>query len=425
MDEIRIVRIPSSDWRRLKELWSGDPAPFRHVFSETSFNRNWTVSLIQAGSNVVGAAIVRRRGRPGSVQVGLEFREPLLFGRQVPWERLRGELPASLRVNADRPDGNPFPPKTGAELERILAIECPESESALATLRSRLGSTESLTARDRAVREQRDAVSLSLEIAGLDSREQLGQAHTVDSSVPFLMGLNRSRVSEAATIRHDSTAFDGWLQEKSETFDVAHFQDGKDPARRVTVLYADKENLEQQLGTDLIYFRHHRPGFILIQYKRMTTSKDCPKELTYYPNAYLAKEIARFRQLPPVQPAVTVADWRLCEDAFFVKLVREDLEKPDANRLVRGMYLPISLVDLLIAEGEAGTRAKGWSAETLSEYLSNDEFLLLAKQGFIGSRGATTEQIQEVVTEALGASRAVVLAVDQTDPTAARRLQHG
>ena len=72
------------------------------------------------------------------------------------------------------------------------------------------------------------------------------EPESTDSSVPFLTGLNRRRVSEAATIRHDATVFDGWLQRESETFDVAHFQDGQDPARQVTVFYADKEPLEKQ-----------------------------------------------------------------------------------------------------------------------------------------------------------------------------------
>ena len=36
----------------------------------------------------------------------------------------------------------------------------------------------------------------------------------------------------------------------------------------MSIFYADKEQLERQTGTDLIYYRHHRAGFILVQYKR-------------------------------------------------------------------------------------------------------------------------------------------------------------
>ena len=85
--------------------------------------------------------------------------------------------------------------------------------------------------------------------------------------MPFLSGLGRRRVSEAATIRHDATAFDEWLPEQATHFDMATFRDPEDPARKVTVFYADKEALERQTGTDLVYYRHHRPGFILVQYK--------------------------------------------------------------------------------------------------------------------------------------------------------------
>lgn len=225
-------------------------------------------------------------------------------------------------------------------------------------------------------------------------------------------------------IRHDSTAFDGWLADQADQFDAETFRDPRDSARKMTVLYADKEALERQTGTDLLYYRHHRPGFILVQYKRMRS--DRPRSApAYYPDAQLQTEIDRYRSLPVSDAASSVEEWRLTEDAYFVKLVRDDVSKRAENRLVLGMYLPLGLVDLLLREGQEGRRPRGWSMESIDTYLSNTEFLHLAKQGYMGTRGVTSEHLKELIGGSLDDGRGVVVAVDQTDPESAARIRHG
>lgn len=133
----------------------------------------------------------------------------------------------------------------------------------------------------------------------------------------------------------------------------------------------------------------------------------------------------RVRALPQAEAETTVAEWRLSDDPFFVKLVRDDLAKPAENKLVRGMYLPLRLVDLLLRDADAGLAPRGWSPESVSSYLSNGEFLLLAKQGFVGTRGSTTEHLKQVILDSFEAGRGVVLTVDETNPAEAMRLRHG
>jgi hypothetical protein len=80
---------------------------------------------------------------------------------------------------------------------------------------------------------------------------------------------------------------------------------------------------------------------------------------------------------------------------------------------------------LLITEGESGTRPKGLAIDTTTEYLSNEEFLLLAKQGFIGTRRETTTHVRDVIARSLNAGNGVVAIIDESDPTLAKRLRHG
>lgn len=62
--------------------------------------------------------------------------------------------------------------------------------------------------------------------------------------------------------------------------------------------------------------------------------------------------------------------------------------------------------------------------DSLTTYLSNEEFLQLAKQGYIGTRGATTEHLKGMIQGSFDDGRGVVLAVVEADPRGAR-LRHG
>jgi len=357
----------------------------------------------------------------------LDFLVAEAFSTPVPWSSLVAQVPDRYLPHLDREDGAAFPTRTSAELAAALSRLAPGADAILDRLREQLPGLVAHGMRTSTLREQRDAVALGLEIAGLNSHDLLGEPHRDPGSgdVPFLSGWIRRRVGEAATIRHDATSFDQWLPQRSDHFDMATFRDPRDPARRVTVFYADKEALERQTGTDLLYYRHHRPGFILVQYKRMRADDGLGSTATYYPDQQLRTELARYRALPVAAAATAADDWRLSKDAFFVKLVRDDLRKPSENKLVQGMYLPIGLVDLLLSDAQAGLRPKGWSADSLMTYLSNQEFLLLAKQGYVGTRGATTTHIESLILEAFEAGRGIVLTVDETDPAHALRLRHG
>ncbi|MFT4263705.1 MAG: hypothetical protein QM572_10015 [Nocardioides sp.] len=423
-DDLRLIRLPKTTWEDLVQQIDAPPF-YRHVVGSTRFTSTWRVALVLVEDQIAGATVVRKFGTPGRGQDGLEFRtaERLM---PLAWHAAVDAVPESLRRHLERKQGEPLSPKAGQALERALRTHSTEAGPILDRLRA-LATPSQHSGSQVVVREQRDAVALALELGGMDSRELLGDGDeaAISGDVPFLTGLTRIKASEAANIRYDATVFDGWLEAEADHFDVHTFRDPSQPGRQVTIFYADKEDLERQTGTDLLYYRHHRPGFILVQYKRLRRPDRGDGAPTYFPDDQLTTELARYRALPRPGPPKTVDDWRLTEDAFLVKLVRDDLAKPPANTLTWGMYLPISLVELLLTDAATGRRPKGWSAEALDTYLSNTEFLQLAKQGYIGTRGATTEHLTALIRGSFEAQRGIIVAVDQTDPTATVRLHHG
>jgi hypothetical protein len=427
---IRFLRLPPEAWKRLIDD-NHAPGRFRYVVGSTSYTQTWRVAIVCCEETLMGAAIVRRFGRPGSGQDGLEFLTAEQFSTTCELSEIEGQIPSALQKYLRRPDGKPLPDKTEQEFEASLKSLVPEAATVLERIRERLPVPTADGERASLIREQGDAVSLGLEISGLDSRDALhaftDNANQLDRvDVPFLKAWNQRHFSEASAIRHDFKSFDRWLRKRASTFDLATFVDPGDPERKVTVIYADKEPLERQTGTDLLYYCHHRPGFIFVQYKRMRSQEGRGAQAAYYPDDQLNAEIRRYRNLPKSREATSVDEWRITSEAFFVKLVGGDLSKPSENRLVRGMYLPLDLIDLLLKESRNGDRPKGWSSESVTTYLSNDEFLRLAKQGYIGTRGTATDDIAKTLVQgSIESGRGVIVARNETDPKQAIRLRHG
>lgn len=425
VDPLRYVELPDAKWQDLLRESNGS-SNYRYVVGSTRFTRTWHVALVRStGGWIVGAAVVKKFGTPGRGQDGLEFKVAEAFSAALAWSDIVDNVRPDLRTHLDRGDGHELPDQTSRSLEDALRRLVPDSADVLRRLAA-IARPDLIPGEvGTLIREQQDVVALGLEIGGMDSKVHL-EGSSIDATVPFLRGLRRRSVTEATSLRDDWSSFETWLRGESAT-DMMTFVDPDDPARRMTVFYADKEALEVQTGSDLIYYNHHRHGFILVQYKRMRRpdSSQSSTRATYFPNTQLTEDINRFRATHQSSVPSTADEWRLTDDAFFVKLVSDEVTKPTENRLVRGLYLPLDLVELLLRDADAGLRARGWSQENLPAYLSNDEFIAMAKQGYIQTRCNATEAIQQIISRAFEADRNVTLAFDETDPTLAKRVRHG
>lgn len=202
------------------------------------------------------------------------------------------------------------------------------------------------------------------------------------------------------------------------------YTDPTDSARKVTILYADKEALERLTGTDLIYYREDNPCFVLVQYKRMKreSSND-----VYRPDAQLTEEISRMKALGLEQGEFTTLDeWRISTEPFYIKLVDPDVSRPEGNRLSRGIYFPVSMFELLTSDdrskGPGGAVAIG--RHNAARYFSNGEFLTMMKQAWIGTSGNATSQLSSLIQGALDNGKGVVIVVDKTDTARARPIRH-
>ena len=274
-----------------------------------------------------------------------------------------------------------------------------------------LGGTNKL---DR-LAEQRDAVGMVLDLAGLDRSAMLktvDAGKSEDADVFFDL-LTNHPYQERSLIEHDEY----WLKQLlSDTKREMQFQDSESGAK-VKVRITDKEPLETALGVDLLIYQSLYNSLIFIQYKAM--EKDGQDGWFYRPDGQLDLQInamtnARKAMRKRVTNASTLEGMRLNDEPFYFKLCER--RKPDASEasLVQGMSMNAIHLEEFIAMPQAKDGPKGGvriGYKNCYRYFNNTEFVTLAKGGWIGTAATGSEFMKEVVTASFERKHAVVYAL--------------
>lgn len=418
-----VVRFGEGQWERLVSRmdeygrdWVTVNLPSLNHGKEPYSPQVERIVLIAVEDHMLGMALARSLGNSGDLDVKVRLKHISCFsptGIDAVIDLMdnvsRHHAMAALR------GGGILPPKASAEVFnslRVLNAETGEILDSLLELQSRGANYTELGI---AQAEQKDAVVLGLTIAGIDAAPLLSDVELSASDLPFLSQVTNGTASEAAIIRHDAGVFEDWLEIDGQIYDVAHFVDRKDARRKVSIIYADKEELERVTGTDLIYYRAHYPGYVLVQYKRMRKNTTTSK-WSYRPDEQLGIELTRMKNIMPAEvTSQEVADWRLNSEPFYIKLCEDDMKRKTQSGLAKGMYFPLSLFERVLVSkeilGPKGGKNIGW--ETAGRWLSNTRFIDFLKDGFIGSAASATDEISKIINNALERDRGVVVVRDE------------
>lgn len=428
-DRTVVVHFNDEDWRQL--VWKADEYGKNHFtinLRAPNFTRQvQRIAVIVVSGNVVALSLGRSIGPSGDLDTGVRFAnlhdlQPAALTAIIDKMKLKSHSSVLVALTG----GGVLPPVTSQKFFDALSDLSPDSSGVLAELRAlQRQRSGTMTEHRRLLEEQRDAVALSLEVVGIDSRRALQSWEYPSDDAPFLSGLNLGGTSEASLIRHDATRFEDWLRVEGQIYDVVEFVDPDDSSRKMTVAYADKEPLERVTGTDLIYYRHQNPGYVLVQYKRMRrrSGEGQPLEWLYRPDAQLTEEIRRMRQILVSGTSQGVAQWRLSQEPFYMKLCEDDMERTEGGKLTKGMYFPLGLFEKILESpqilGPKGGKNIGW--HNAQRWFSNTAFIELLRDGWIGSVGDVTVQVTALVQSALEGDRGVILARDDSQATETRR----
>ena len=235
----------------------------------------------------------------------------------------------------------------------------------------------------------------------------------------FLDGLPSVRLREDPMVVHDLQNLPGFEVIKTYPYGAAVFE-SEATSERLTVILANRLPLEEQTGTDLIYFNETYQSFVMVQYKAMEREdrRDGPAEAVYrLPDAQLKEEIDRMDvvlgALKACAPSTDIGGYRLIENPFFLKLCSRLVFNPDDVGLVPGMYLPLDYWKLL--EKDPGIRGpKGGlriTYENAKRHFDNTSFTTVVSKAWVGTTPSQSQVLQDVIRVTLEMGKAVAIAI--------------
>lgn len=259
--------------------------------------------------------------------------------------------------------------------------------------------------------EQRDGIGLICDIAGLDRANILGSAALPSTEPPqsYVASLPGSNVpfDERQIIEHDMALFGNWTPKHPEYKGARVYSDG---TTKVTLLCVDRSPIETTTGVDLIYHFDTFDSFVMVQYKRMSDGIYRPEARCHEQVNCMAQTHGRL--VSESQP-VSEKDFRLSSNPFYFKICEGAIPIEHNESLVEGMYFPIGQWQLILTDPSSRGPRDGVaiSRKIAPRWLSNTEFIDIAKKGWIGTtQAAGRKWVRELVQQSLGGARSLILA---------------
>lgn len=267
--------------------------------------------------------------------------------------------------------------------------------------------------------QQKEALLTALSIARLSRDPVREWAPSDGTPVSFLDDLPSARLREDPMVVNDLQNLPGFDVIKTYTYGAAVFE-SDETSERLTIILANRLPLEEQTGTDLIYFNETYQSFVMVQYKAMEREDDengGVHAVFRLPNAQLKEEINRMDVVLGALKACAInADiggFRLTENPFFLKLCPRLVFNPDDVKLVPGMYLPLDYWKLL--ENDPGIKGpKGGSRityENAKRYFDNTSFVTVVSKAWVGTTPSQSQMLQDVIRATLKTGKAVAVAI--------------
>jgi hypothetical protein len=322
--------------------------------------------------------------------------------------------------------GGLLSPRLFRELVEAVSAVAPDSVAILARFSvARQERIDKLPDKTRAaLAEQKEVVATALTISGID-RSELAEWDVPEKleSSSFLDGLPQVRLREDPMVTHDLINFPGLNFIRSQPHQSVVFANSE---TTLTVILANRQPLEEVLGTDLIYYNETFKSFVMVQYKAMEEGLD-NEHVFRLPSAQLDLEINRMNkvllELVKCAPNTDADGHRLNANPFFLKLCPRLQFNPDAEGLVRGMYFPLDywclLVDHPDTMGPKGGKLVSYGNSR--RYFDNTSFLAIVSQAWVGTTPAQSNVLEVLIREILSSGRAVALAIGSGSTGTTRR----
>lgn len=398
--------------------------------------RQWEVCGLMFKPGVITHwALARRGDKVVTGKVRVEFVEVVETAIRLDQIQAGLENPGQVKVISSRSgSGGAIGVPTWVAVKEVIGRIDPASLAALERLEKlKVQSREHIQRPGSSVVAlERDALGIALDT--FDSTGKLRPrtlkgwvAPEGNQLTSFLDGLRGVRTIEDQIIAHDAATFPGAAATRFTAIGAV-FLVGN---RSLEVFNFNRTRVEHATGADLLYFSQRHNAWTLVQYKSMERNEGArDKEAIYRPDETFDKEIGQmngFREQTPDTWAPTegITGYRLSGDGFYFKFCSRIQLEVLSEALMPGMYLPreylIALLEDPDARGERGGRLV--SFKNTGRHITNSLFSDLLRDGWIGTRGVSSEKVAEIVRKAVESGRSVTLARSRPEGDAPNPMQ--
>lgn len=183
---------------------------------------------------------------------------------------------------------------------------------------------------------------------------------------------------------------------------------------------ANRQPLEEQTGTDLIYYNERFKAFIMVQYKAMEADVELGA-IFRFPEAKLTEELTRMdeflKELSKASSASTTDDFRLNTNPFFLKFCPRIQFEPENTGLTKGMYIPHAYWRLLEKDnrlkGPRGGRRLAYA--NVGRYFDNTSFVTMVKNAWVGTTIPQSSLLEDWMRDVITSGRSITFAVKSDD----------
>lgn len=305
-----------------------------------------------------------------------------------------------------------------SEIEHILSLQKPLSFKQWETPRGMI------------LNDERDALGLSLDIAGIERKSILSKIDDkkIETAECIINAIDSIENHEIDMLHLDVQIFASLLNETSPHY--AKFSDDRNNSVRVMI--TDKTKIETVTGVDLIIVDLKHNNYLMLQYKRMdkidsdgwkyniTASSNIHKQLSD-----MEKYKSLVEQHTSAGDDLDVWDYRLNENPFYFKFCEGTTRGSTKDTLTPGITIAYDyLYRHFGLPLNAASKINGPIGYfNCKKYLSNTEFVMLMKEGWIGGNSRYSDSIMKLLAYNKSKGRRALVAIIETpkeEPKSAR-----
>lgn len=377
------------------------------------------LSLFSADPGIDGVALMERtQVNAATAAWKLRIHAPVMFEKSISIKELSKPLRStklwSTPINLIRLSGEQW----NNLLDRLKYLRPTQAYQLAAMEAARTTDRRIFPTNNRNTRlmEERDAVGLTVDIAGMDRRGILKglDVSKLKEATSVLDLLDFEPFHEQDVIRHDQKIFGGLLRPR-----MKHALLKNSTGAEVRVHVYDKKTLETIVGIDLLIYQELFDAFILVQYKMMRRSSGTSDKWSYRVDKQMKSQLTAMKKVVAgsgVQGGNSygITNWRLNDEVFYWKFCEATRIKDSEGTLVHGITLNREHLESFLSLPDSRSRAQvgqriGYA--NCHRYLTNSQFVELAREGWIGGGAPMAKLIRRILVASQAGGRRTILAV--------------